>query len=59
MGHVAGMMDLICEYCSGQKTEVRKTSWGVMFRLEINVEFKMWEHWCHTGNDSVLGLSVT
>jgi len=59
VGHVAGMMDLICEYCFGQKTKVRKTSWGVRFRLENNVEFKMWEQWCHTGNHSVLGSSVS
>jgi hypothetical protein len=56
--HVAGVMDLICEYCFGQKTEDRKASWGVRFRLENNVEFRKWEQ-CHTGNHSVLGSSLT
>jgi hypothetical protein len=59
MGHTAGMMDFIWEYCFGQEMEVRRMSCRVRFRLENNVEFKMWEQWCHTGNDLVLGSSVT
>jgi hypothetical protein len=59
VGHVAGMLNLIGEYCFGQMTEVMKISWGLRFRLENNIEFKMWERRCHTGNDSVVGSSVT
>jgi hypothetical protein len=46
-------MDLMCEYCFGQKTEVRMTSWVVRFRLENNVAGTMVSY------DSVLGSSVT